>query len=131
MLSRADAALVVNFSPASKEEKDLFKLDLVEEWTDLTGLPYVIGFWVGREDITQKDDINILIQAGTEGVDNINPTSEASSQSLGISFEQCTEFLSAHSYIFGEKELESIEEFIKFSYYYNVIYDIPDVTFFD
>lgn len=68
MLSKADAALLVNVAPIAERKHDGFKLDLVEEWYDLTDLPYVHGFWVGRQDEMLIDDVRRLIRAKKDGV---------------------------------------------------------------
>lgn len=46
MLAVADAALVIG-DPALDEPSDLPRLDLGEEWTRRTGLPFVYAFWAG------------------------------------------------------------------------------------
>jgi predicted solute-binding protein len=47
MLAVADAALLIG-DPALDHETDAPSLDLGEEWTRLTGLPFVYAFWAGR-----------------------------------------------------------------------------------
>jgi chorismate dehydratase len=47
MLAVADAALLIG-DPALDHETDAASLDLGEEWTRLTGLPFVYAFWAGR-----------------------------------------------------------------------------------
>ena len=47
MLAVADAALGIG-DPALEHEGDVASLDLGEEWTRLTGLPFVYAFWAGR-----------------------------------------------------------------------------------
>ena len=46
MLGEADAALLIG-DPALDLESDVARLDLGEEWTRLTGLPFVYAFWAG------------------------------------------------------------------------------------
>ena len=47
MLAVADAALLIG-DPALDHEGDAARLDLGEEWTRTTGLPFVYAFWAGR-----------------------------------------------------------------------------------
>ena len=50
MLERCDAALIIG-DPAlflDVEAAGVEKIDLGEEWTAMTGLPFVWAFWAGR-----------------------------------------------------------------------------------
>ena len=50
MLQRCDAALIIG-DPAlflDERRRRLRKIDLGEEWTAMTGLPFVWAFWAGR-----------------------------------------------------------------------------------
>ncbi|MBI5475784.1 MAG: hypothetical protein HY964_03500 [Ignavibacteriales bacterium] len=49
-LRSSDAYLAVG-DTALKYKDRTNKIDLVDEWTDLTGLPFVHGIWVSREDV--------------------------------------------------------------------------------
>jgi chorismate dehydratase len=69
MLAHADAALIIgdnalflNGSP------DIEKVDLGQEWTRLTGLPFVYAFWAGRDGALTKSDVRDLQCARDEGV---------------------------------------------------------------
>ena len=50
MLKRCDAAMIIGDAPLflDHEERGLEKVDLGEEWTVLTSLPFVWAAWVGR-----------------------------------------------------------------------------------
>ena len=63
MLAKADAALLVQDHPQMLGREGTFTLDLVGEWNDLTGLPYVHGFWVGREEELSKREAQALLSA--------------------------------------------------------------------
>jgi predicted solute-binding protein len=129
MLKKADAALIVNERPPMKSVK--FRLDLVEEWNDLTGLPYVHGFWVTREADFSPADAQELLLAQARGVNMIEQIAADSATVLQLSKETLTSFFAAFSFGLGEKEQEAISEFFRYSYYHGVIGDVPDLNFLD
>jgi len=49
-------------------QPDLEKIDLGEEWTQMTGLPFVYAFWAGRPGALAADDVAALQRARDEGV---------------------------------------------------------------
>ncbi len=56
MLERCDAALVIG-DPAlylDHQAAGLAKIDLGEQWTSLTGLPFVWAFWAGRPGVLSR-----------------------------------------------------------------------------
>ena len=70
MLTRCEAALLIG-DPALYLDHDgrgLMKVDLGDEWTKLTGLPFVWAFWAGREGILSATAIEALRTARSAGV---------------------------------------------------------------
>jgi len=70
MLQRCDAALVIG-DPAlffDHEAVGVDKVDLGEEWTRLTGLPFVWAFWAGRPGILSPEHVAALVRARDRGV---------------------------------------------------------------
>ncbi|HZT76999.1 MAG TPA: menaquinone biosynthesis protein [Vicinamibacterales bacterium] len=80
MLAHADAALIIgdnalfqsavvgHQSPVTSRQSRVEKIDLGEEWTRMTGLPFVYAFWAGRADALTADDVEALQRARDEGV---------------------------------------------------------------
>ena len=130
MLAKADAALIVSLLPSAIPQTDAFRLDLVEEWADLTDLPYVHGFWVGREDQMLIDDAQRLMRAKEEGVGLLDTVAEETN-TAGPSAQATREYLSAFSYDFGEPQEESVKEFMSYAFYFGILPDIPEINFFD
>jgi predicted solute-binding protein len=131
MLKKADAALVVNLHPYLAPAKEPFALDLVEEWHDLTGLPYVHGFWVGHEDQGSAGVIRELKRAKQEGTEHLLEIGEKLAHQHGLSVEQAAHYLSSFSYGFGRSEEEGLSEFIRYAFYHGVLADVPDISFFE
>ncbi len=70
MIERCDAALVIG-DPAlylDHRAAGLAKIDLGEEWTSLTGLPFVWAFWAGRPGALPAAALAALAEARDAGV---------------------------------------------------------------
>ncbi len=70
MLKRCDAALLIGDVALYTEHEttDLEKIDLGEEWTTMTTLPFVWAFWVGRPGIVEPVHLEALDAARVAGV---------------------------------------------------------------
>jgi chorismate dehydratase len=131
MLRKADAALMVNFHPVSASGPAPFSLDLVEEWNDLTGLPYVHGIWVGHEDSVTSEIVDLLTKAREAGLSHLAECAEVISGERKISRNVSREYLAAFSYGFGEEEQAGLSEYIRYAYFHGVLPDVPDLNLFD
>jgi predicted solute-binding protein len=70
MLRRCDAALIIG-DPAlflDHAAMGATKIDLGEEWTSMTGLPFVWAFWAGRPDALPPPAVTALAHARDAGV---------------------------------------------------------------
>ena len=70
MLHRCDAALLIGDPALFLDHQRLGanKIDLGEEWTALTALPFVWAFWAGRRNALSDEAIDALIAARDRGV---------------------------------------------------------------
>jgi chorismate dehydratase len=131
MLTKADAALVVNLHPQENSPEGLFALDLVEEWNDLTGLPYVHGFWVGRENPETEEFIPHLVRAKQDGLRNIEELARQLARRLNLPIDKAVGYFSSFSFKLGEEEQQGLSEFIRYAFYHGVLPDIPEINFFE
>lgn len=70
MLRQCDAALMIG-DPAlflDHEARGLLKVDLGQEWTAMTGLPFVWAFWAGRPGALSQEQLAALLSARDAGV---------------------------------------------------------------
>jgi chorismate dehydratase len=70
MLGACDAALIIG-DPAlylDPVEKRVEKIDLGEEWTAMTGQPFVWAFWAGRPGVMSAEALAALTTARDAGV---------------------------------------------------------------
>jgi chorismate dehydratase len=131
MLRKADAALIVNFSPQKGKSEDIFCLDLVEEWSDLTGLPYVHGMWVAHDDADMEKVLPELQRASELGRSHLAEIARSLSKKHDLTIESGKEYLASFHYDLGEREQEGLSQFIRYAYYHVVLPDVPDLNFFE
>ena len=129
MLAKSDAALIARVAPGVAVQRSGFSLDLVEEWNDLTGLPYVHGLWVVREGHFTSEEAEVLLASKVSGLHERPALAERWAAAYGMSTDECREYLSSFSYDLGENEEQSLSEFFRFAYYHGVLGDVPDVNF--
>jgi chorismate dehydratase len=69
MTRRGDAGLLIGDPAfdADHEALGLRKVDLGEEWTAMTGLPFIYAAWTGRVGAVTGDDVAALQEAQAEG----------------------------------------------------------------
>ena len=74
MLGDCDAALMIGDRAleANHEALGLRKLDLGEEWTGMTALPFIYAAWTGRPDALEARRVEELQQAQADGVSAID-----------------------------------------------------------
>ena len=79
MLKRCDAALVIGDKALYQEYEinGLDKIDLGEEWTAMTNLPFVWAVWAGREGVVTPAHVEALHAARDAGVEALDAIAEA------------------------------------------------------
>jgi chorismate dehydratase len=121
MLRRCDAALLIGDPALFLEPETLGadKIDLGEQWTSLTGLPFVWAFWAGRPGILSRDAINVLVTARDAGV--------AASEEIAAAYcgperaERCQAYLRDNiQYVLGEREQAGLLKFYELAERYGV-----------
>lgn len=113
MLGRADAVLLAG-DQALRFSDHSNVLDLIDEWDDLTGLPFVHAVWAAREGILSFEELGWLKSARDEGVKSLATASPA---------------FSAFGYSLDEKALAGLTEFFRLSFYHGILKDIPELDF--
>jgi len=74
MTTAADAGLLIG-DPAFETDHvalGLRKVDLGEEWTAMTGLPFIYAAWTGRSGVITQDDVKALQDAQRVGVQSVD-----------------------------------------------------------
>jgi predicted solute-binding protein len=120
MLQGADAALLVGNPSRAEHNVRMDTLDLVEAWQELTDLPYVYGFWCGRERSLSDADVMLLQEVHSrvhKAVQQVSPELDGSQEDL---FE----------YLFPPEAEDAVREFLHYAFYHGVLPDVPDLVYF-
>jgi chorismate dehydratase len=129
MLETADAAMLS--STKAMVERRENRLDLCEEWFDLTGLPFVYGFWAGLEIATQKEDLVTLKKSFDLGKKNIEKISKKYAQKNNDNWTRYHDILTKNiKYSFDEEAKQGLQEFYNYAFFYGFSEFIPDLLFF-
>lgn len=133
MLRSADAALLVGNAALAYAHVHRNRIDLVEEWHDLTDLPYVHGFWCVRETAMTKAAVTAIQDAcdvGVKSIDDIARTTEAAKLVPQFNPATVKSYLEHFSYLFSDEEQDSVMEFLRYAYYHGILPDVADLHFF-
>jgi chorismate dehydratase len=131
MLKRADAALVTGDQALDLFHQNQNRLDLNEEWFDLTGLPFVYSFWAGREFTVTPDEIRIIVKSFEVGKRNLENISREHALPRNSGWAFYHDFLTQNiSYALGENEKAGLMEFYNYAFFFGFIDFIPDLHFY-
>jgi chorismate dehydratase len=131
MLESCDAALLIGDSALLSEgRKDVEKIDLGIEWTNLTGLPFVYAFWAGRADALTADDVRVLQEARDAGVGRLDEVAtnyfvDPALQKIGARYLRDN-----IKYDLGGQELAGLETFYRYAAELNLAPESREVRFY-
>jgi chorismate dehydratase len=132
MLAQTDAVLLVGDASLRAVDVHPNRIDLVETWTEMTGLPYVHGVWVARIGKCSPAHANALQDAVRNGMASLEriagdaPATLFPHQNRGLLYD----YLGAFSYELTDEDVDGFEEFIRFAYYHGVLPDVGDINFY-
>jgi chorismate dehydratase len=131
MLERADAALISGDKALEYYHQHRNRLDLNEEWIDLTGLPFIYSFWAGREFTITAEDIRLIRKSFDIGLRNIEHICKDYAAQYGTDWVFYHDFLTKNiSYNFDEKAREGLMEFYNYAFFFGYTEFIPDLHFY-
>lgn len=109
----ADGYLLIGDIALSHAPPGLEVLDLGEEWTDFTGLPFVYAFWLLREGVGGL--CGVLRRAKEEGLRRLEVICRESAPELNLSYELCLDYLRNNiRYGLGREEAQGLELYYRF-----------------
>lgn len=127
---KADAALLAGDASLKRSVGCARRLDLVDMWIGMTGLPYVHGFWCTRPGNLTDSARTALASAAINGAEHLYDIfGDEQITSSGLSMEQARQLFASLSFELGEDEKASIREFLHFAYYHGALPDVPDLNF--
>ena len=129
MLSAADAALLIG-DPALYSESDLPRLDLGEEWTRTTGLPFVYAFWAGRPGAVTPAEAARLQESLRQGLAAVR-TIAAGYNTQRPGWEAVNESYLRENIVFtlGQEEVAGLREFYRRAFALSLIPQVPELRF--
>ena len=118
MLARADAALIIGDTALflDHEAAGARKIDLGEQWTALTGLPFVYAVWTGWPGAVTAHDVTVLQRARDAGVAQSDAV--AAEYYPEDTFRQATarRYLRDNiRYFLGDEEVEGLRTFYRYA----------------
>jgi chorismate dehydratase len=118
MLVHADAALIIGDIAlfVDHEFAGARKIDLGEEWTAMTGLPFVYACWTGWPDALTRADVALLQRARDEGVAQSDAVAAAyypdDTRRQAIARGYLRDNI---QYVLGEEEIEGLKAFFRYT----------------
>ena len=129
MLDVADAALLIG-DPALDARRDGPTLDLGEEWTRLTGLPFVYAVWAGPVGRVRGETVVLLQRAldlGLDAFDAIAAEWAAGDPERTLCY---TKYLRTNmNYRLGEEELQGLALFLRRAFEAGLVPRLPEIRF--
>jgi chorismate dehydratase len=135
MLAHTDAALIIGdkalFQHAAGNGRGFEKIDLGEEWTALTGLPFVWAFWAGRPDALDGDDVAALQHARDEGVERPDELAREYLAGSPERQEAGARYLRENiKYYLGDDERAGLETFYRYAAESGLVSNAGELEFF-
>ncbi len=107
------------------------RFDLGSEWRKRTNRPFVFALWVARPGVTELDSWHrVFSLARDRGLDDLVNIAQAASRDLGLSFEECYQYLSKNMhYRLGKDERESLAVFRSLAVKHGILAPTAGLTF--
>jgi chorismate dehydratase len=118
MLARADAALIIGDTALflDHEAAGAVKIDLGEEWTAMTRLPFVYACWTGWADAVAPGDVTALRRSRDEGVAQSNAVAAAYYPDDTARQAAARHYLRDNiRYFLGHDEIEGLTTFYRYA----------------
>ena len=133
LMSRADAALLHGDDALAATAVHSNAIDLVEEWEEMAGLPFVHGLWCAREEGLPDElwqAIRSAHAACTHFLDSAADEAARRPALRQVGPDAVRAYLHGFSYVLDEEAIDAVREFLSYAYYHGILADIPDLMFF-
>ena len=131
-LDRADAALITGDDAYGLDRSRSNAIDLVEAWSEMTGLPYVHGIFCFHDGQLSGDDLRAF-RAWKPVDDSFIESIIADAMKAQVppagGADALRSYLSSFTYDLTDDAEEGMREFLKYAYYHGVIPDVPELNF--
>jgi chorismate dehydratase len=130
-LEKSDALLAVGDESLRLHRGQGDVLDLVEEWVEMTGVPYVHGLWAGRENALEEDEIKLLQRCAAEGVHRLETIAREAPSTHRLELSETRLYLEGLLFDLSPEAEEGLNEFLRYAYYHTILPDVPDLQYFE
>ncbi len=127
MLQKADAALMTGDEAFRLRHESENMIDIVEEWSEMTDLPFVHAIWCCRAGDLNPADVESLQQMQTKGTHGI---AEIARTYPPEQREAITDHLNSFSYALDDEVRDALAETMKYLYYHGVLPDVAELNFY-
>lgn len=131
MLACADAALLIGDLVFPHLDRGLESLDLGQEWTAMTELPFVFAFWAGRPQVLSPAQVQQLQRAKSQGVCQVPSIAQAYSRECGGSPEFYERYLTRHiRFDLDEAAQAGLRLFYRLAHRHGLLGAVPRLRFY-
>jgi chorismate dehydratase len=132
-LERADAVLLYGDASVRALDRHPNRIDLVESWEDISGLPYMHGIWCAHDEGLTPAEVQSIHTASREGIaalDSLAGDHPHPAFLPSFSLPIFPDYYSLFSYDMTDEDLDGLREFLRYAFYHGVLPDIADLNFF-
>jgi len=129
MLLKADAALLTGNALLTSQWKGP-TLDLVDEWTDMTDLPFVHLLCAARKEKYKKEIASLLLTSQELGAASLPVIAAQQSKELRHPVDALERQLEGYAYGFVDEAREALGEFFRYAFYLGILPDVPEIEVF-
>jgi chorismate dehydratase len=118
MTAQCDAGLLIGDPAfnANHAALGLQKIDLGEEWTAMTGLPFIYAAWTGRPGMVTGAQVSALQEAQAEGLRNIDAIAAEYGRGDPVVTARAAAYLRDNvRYGLGPREIEGLQLFLDYA----------------
>jgi chorismate dehydratase len=127
MLAKADCALISGDTLLRLQTDHPF-IDIVDEWSDITELPFVHTICMARSETFSKEINTLLYSSQNAGKNSLDSIANGLAAETKLSADLLQNYLSHFSYGFDELSKASLEEFFRMAFYYGMLADVPEIN---
>ncbi len=129
MLMKADAALLAGNTVLTSAWNGP-KLDLVDEWSDMTDLPFIHLLCAARKEKYKKEIASLLYSSQDKGMSSLPVIASQQEKELAIPSEVLEQQLEHYLYGFDDEAREALGEFFRYAFYLGILPDVPEIELF-
>ncbi len=132
IFENSDAVLLIGDPALYLSDARYRRVDLGEEWTSLTGLPFVYALWSGWEGNATREHIAALLYSKEAGMKNIKEIAKNYAGGDEKRYQLNFRYLTRNTrYNLGNLEIKGLEKYFEWAQEYNLINRIPRLKFYD